>query len=129
MAEVREAIGVPLMADESIRNPRSAMEVIRRKAADIANVYVTEAGRPTQRVAHLRDVRGGGDAMHDRQHARVRHRHRGADPSGRGDDESGPDSDTCGVLYHSEDLLTKPLKIEADMPTRRKARALAWRST
>ena len=44
MAEVREAIGVPLMADESIRNPRSAMEVIRRKAADIANVYVTEAG-------------------------------------------------------------------------------------
>ena len=44
MAEVRRAIGVPLMADESVRNPRSAMEVIRRGAADIANVYVTEAG-------------------------------------------------------------------------------------
>lgn len=24
----------------------------------------------------------------------------------------GPDSDTCGVLYHAEDLLTKPLRIE-----------------
>jgi muconate cycloisomerase len=24
----------------------------------------------------------------------------------------GPDSDTCGVLYHQEDLLTKPLRIE-----------------
>jgi L-alanine-DL-glutamate epimerase-like enolase superfamily enzyme len=44
MAEVRGAIGVPLMADESVRNPRSAMAVIRRGAADIANVYVTEAG-------------------------------------------------------------------------------------
>lgn len=44
MAEVRRSIGVPLMADESIRNPRSAMDVIRRGAADIANVYVTEAG-------------------------------------------------------------------------------------
>ena len=44
MAEVRRAIGVPLMADESVRTPRDAMEVIRRGAADIANVYVTEAG-------------------------------------------------------------------------------------
>jgi len=24
----------------------------------------------------------------------------------------GPDSDTCGVLYHQEDLLAKPLRIE-----------------
>ena len=24
----------------------------------------------------------------------------------------GPDSDTCGVLYHAEDLLTCPLRIE-----------------
>jgi len=24
----------------------------------------------------------------------------------------GPDSDTCGVLYHAEDLLTQPLRIE-----------------
>src|SRR5207247_10747512 len=44
MAEVRRSIGVPLMADESVRNPRSAMQVILRGAADIANVYVTEAG-------------------------------------------------------------------------------------
>ena len=44
MAEVRRAIGVPLMADESVRTPRDAMEVIRRGAADVVNVYVTEAG-------------------------------------------------------------------------------------
>src|SRR5262249_16427945 len=44
MAEVRRSIGVPLMADESIRSPRSAMAVIRHGSADIANVYVTEAG-------------------------------------------------------------------------------------
>ena len=24
----------------------------------------------------------------------------------------GPDSDTCGVLYHAEDLLKTPLRIE-----------------
>jgi L-alanine-DL-glutamate epimerase-like enolase superfamily enzyme len=24
----------------------------------------------------------------------------------------GPDSDTCGVLYHAEDLLARPLRIE-----------------
>jgi L-alanine-DL-glutamate epimerase-like enolase superfamily enzyme len=24
----------------------------------------------------------------------------------------GPHSDACGVLYHQEDLLTRPLKIE-----------------
>jgi muconate cycloisomerase len=24
----------------------------------------------------------------------------------------GPDSDACGVLYHAEDLLMEPLKIE-----------------
>ena len=64
------------------------MEVIRRGAADIANVYVTEAGGLLNASAHLRHVRGGQHAVHDRQHARVRDRHRGPDPSRRRHDES-----------------------------------------
>jgi muconate cycloisomerase len=112
MAEVRRAIGVPLMADESIRTPRDAMEVIRRGAADIANVYVTEAGGllNASRIFALCQAAGMPcmiGSMPEFGIGTAAQIHLGvAMPN------LGPDSDTCGVLYHAEDLLARPLRIE-----------------
>ena len=43
-AEVRRAIDVPLMLDESIQSPRDALAAIQLRAADAFNVYVSESG-------------------------------------------------------------------------------------
>jgi muconate cycloisomerase len=112
MAEVRRLIRVPLMADESIRNPRSAMQVIRRGAADIANVYVTEAGGLLNaakifsmcEAAAIPCMIGSMPEFGIGTAAQI---HLGVAMT-----NLGPDSDACGVLYHEEDLLTKPLRIE-----------------
>jgi muconate cycloisomerase len=112
MAEVRRQIHVPLMADESVRNPHSAMQVIRRGAADIANVYVTEAGglQAAARIfamceaASIPCMIGSMPEFGIGTAAQI---HLGVAMT-----NLGPDSDTCGVLYHAEDLLTRPLRIE-----------------
>ena len=112
MAEVRRSIGVPLMADESIRNPRSAMQVIRREAADIANVYVTEAGGllNASRIFAMCEAAGMPcmiGSMPEFGIGTAAQIHLGVAMT-----NLGPDSDTCGVLYHQEDLLKTPLRIE-----------------
>jgi muconate cycloisomerase len=112
MAEVRRAIGVPLMVDESIRTPRDAMEVIRRGAADIANVYVSEAGGllNASRIFALCEAAGMPcmiGSMPEFGIGTAAQIHLGVAMT-----NLGPDSDTCGVLYHAEDLLTRPLRIE-----------------
>jgi L-alanine-DL-glutamate epimerase-like enolase superfamily enzyme len=113
MAEVRRAIGVPLMVDESIRTPRDAMEVIRRGAADIANVYVSEAGGllNASRIFTLCEAAGMPcmiGSMPEFGIGTAAQIHLGVAMT-----NLGPDSDTCGVLYHAEDLLARPLRIEA----------------
>jgi muconate cycloisomerase len=112
MAEVRRNINVPLMADESIRNPRSAMQVIKRQAADIANVYVTEAGGLLNasrifamcEAANIPCMIGSMPEFGIGTAAQI---HLGVAMT-----NLGPDSDACGVLYHQEDLLKTPLRIE-----------------
>jgi muconate cycloisomerase len=112
MAEVRRAIDVPLMADESVRNPRSAMAVIRHGAADIVNVYVTEAGGllNAQRIFAMCEAAGIScmiGSMPELGIGTAAQIHLGVAMT-----NLGPDSDACGVLYHSEDLLKTPLRIE-----------------
>ena len=100
------------MADESIRGPRSAMDTIRAGAADIANVYVTEAGGllNARRIfamceaANMPCMIGSMPEFGIGTAAQI---HLGVAMT-----NLGPDSDTCGVLYHAEDLLKTPLKIE-----------------
>lgn len=112
MAEIRRNIGVPLMADESIRTPRTAMDVIRRGAADIANVYVTEAGGILNaskvfaicEAAAMPCMIGSMPEFGIGTAAQI---HLGVAMA-----NLGPDSDACGVLYHQADLLTKALRIE-----------------
>ena len=101
------SIGVPLMADESIRNPRSAMEVIRKGAADIANVYVTEAGglHNASKIFAMCEAAGMPcmiGSMPEFGIGTAAQIHLGVAMN-----NLGPDSDTCGVLYHQEDLLAE----------------------
>jgi muconate cycloisomerase len=112
MAEVRQSIGVPLMADESIRSPRWAMDVIRAGAADIANVYVTEAGGllNASRIFGMCEAAGMPcmiGSMPEFGIGTAAQIHLGVAMT-----NLGPDSDTCGVLYHQEDLLRTPLRVE-----------------
>jgi L-alanine-DL-glutamate epimerase-like enolase superfamily enzyme len=44
LAEIRRAIGIRLMADESVTGPASLIEIIRRGAADIVKVKVMKQG-------------------------------------------------------------------------------------
>jgi L-alanine-DL-glutamate epimerase-like enolase superfamily enzyme len=112
MAEVRRSISIPLMADESIRNPRNAMDTIRAGAADIANVYVTEAGGLLNAMrifamceaASIPCMIGSMPEFGIGTAAQI---HLGVAMT-----NLGPDSDACGVLYHAEDLLKAPLRIE-----------------
>ncbi len=43
-AEVRAAVGTPIILDESIQSPRDAITAIQTGAADAFNVYVSESG-------------------------------------------------------------------------------------
>ena len=44
LAKIRRAIGIPLMADESVTGPASLIEIIRREAADFVKVKVMKQG-------------------------------------------------------------------------------------
>ena len=112
MAEIRGSVSLPIMADESIGHPRDAMEVIRREAADVLNVYVTESGgiQNAARIFTLAEQAGLGcmiGSMPELGIGTAAQIHLGiAMPN------LDFDSDTCGSLYQSEDLLATPLRFE-----------------
>jgi muconate cycloisomerase len=88
------------------------MEVIRKGAADIANVYVTEAGGLQNAAKIFAMCEAAGmpcmiGSMPEFGIGTAAQIHLGVAMN-----NLGPDSDTCGVLYHQEDLLTTPLRIE-----------------
>ena len=113
MAEVRASVSIPVMADESVGHPRDAMEVIRREAADVLNVYVTESGgiQNAARIFTLAEQAGLGcmiGSMPELGIGTAAQIHLGlAMPN------LDFDSDTCGSLYQSEDLLATPLRFES----------------
>ncbi|GAA1235228.1 hypothetical protein GCM10009676_18890 [Prauserella halophila] len=44
MAAVTAAVDVPVMADESVSSPRSALEIVQRRAADLLNIKLAKCG-------------------------------------------------------------------------------------
>jgi L-alanine-DL-glutamate epimerase-like enolase superfamily enzyme len=60
MARVRQGVGLPVMADESVFTPRDALEVIRAGAADVLSLYPGKHGgiRATQAIASLAEAAG-----------------------------------------------------------------------
>ena len=83
LAWLRDNSPIPIMVDESVWGPDDAGRVIEARAADIINVYVSEAGGLRNAARNLRHGGGGRHRVHDRQHARARHRHGGTDASRR----------------------------------------------
>lgn len=51
MRSIREAVGVPIMADESVWTSADALACVKADAADIFNIYVAEAGGLTAATA------------------------------------------------------------------------------
>jgi muconate cycloisomerase len=120
LAWLREASPIPIMVDESVWGPDDAQRVIDARAADIINVYVSEAGglRNAARIFAMAEVAGIactigsmpelGIGTAAQMHLAV------AMP-----ELLGP-SDVCGVLYNAESLIVGTLPISdglAGVPT------------
>ena len=55
MADIRQAIGIPLMADESIHTMHDTLAIIENRAADVVKIKVSKCGGlgPSRRIADL----------------------------------------------------------------------------
>ena len=112
MRFVREHVGVPIMADESVWTPSDAMACVRAGAADVFNVYVAEAGGigPASRIfgiadaARLTCIIGSmpefGIGTSAQAHLAF------AMPN------IGYGSDVNGFVYHQDDIVDHDLRIE-----------------
>ena len=99
------------MADESVWTPLDAAELVRQQAADVASIYVSEA------VAFSR--RGGASPLSIQRvfpALSARCRSWGSVPRRQSPAIAAPDlsfaCDACGALYHTDDLITDPLRFE-----------------
>lgn len=111
LAELRARSDVPIAADESVWTPGDAWEVLTRRAADVINVYVSEAGgllpaRQMLGMAALTGVRTWVGSMPELGVGTAANVHLGAAAP-----ELDLDSDACGFLYHDGDVLAAPLTV------------------
>jgi L-alanine-DL-glutamate epimerase-like enolase superfamily enzyme len=60
LANVRAAIGVPVIADESVYTPQDAMALVRSNAADVLSIYVGKSGGigPARKIAAVAEAAG-----------------------------------------------------------------------
>ena len=60
MAEIRNAISIPLMADESVHTIHDALAIVEQRAADIVKLKVSKCGGigPSRRIADLCEAAG-----------------------------------------------------------------------
>ena len=81
MADVRQQVDLPIMADESIYNLQDALVIVRANAADILFVLLVKVGgsAPARKIASVAEATGL--SLHRRQYE-IRHRQRGYDPLG-----------------------------------------------
>jgi L-alanine-DL-glutamate epimerase-like enolase superfamily enzyme len=58
MAEVRRNSNIPIMADECVHSPRDALEVVKRRAADMINIKLMKSGgiRAGTRIAAIAEA-------------------------------------------------------------------------
>lgn len=112
MAQIRAAVNVPIMADESIWSPADAMAIIETGAADIANVYVAESGglQNARRIFDVCELAGMPcmiGSMPELGIGTAAHVHLGIAMR-----NLKLDSDCCGARYHIDELLSEPLKVD-----------------
>jgi len=111
MAFVRERSEIPIMADESVWGPDDAWDVIRRGAADIVNVYVSESGGPTRArqtidLCALADVGVAIGSMPELGLGTSAAAHVAFSAT-----RLDHPSDVAGHLYHEDDVVTHGLRI------------------
>lgn len=115
MAFVRERSPIPIMADESVWGPDDAWEVLRRGAADILNVYVSESGGPTRmrQTLELCVLAGAGVAIGSMPELAVGTS--AAAHAAFAAPRLDHPSDVAGHLYHADDVVTHSLRVEDGM--------------
>jgi L-alanine-DL-glutamate epimerase-like enolase superfamily enzyme len=111
MAFVRKRTTVPIMADESLWDSADALAVVRAEAADLANVYVMEAGglreaRQAFAVCEAAGLPGMVGSMPEYGIGTAAQLHLGVTVPNLIDA-----NDLCGFLYHQEDFLETPLSV------------------
>lgn len=114
MAEVRRAVSMPLMADESVFTPSDAFRVLRAGAADILSVYPGKNGGllNTLKVVAIAEAAGavcsiGSNLELGVGSAAMAHV-AAASPTIASERYPG---DIIGPLYHEDDVLVTPLDI------------------
>lgn len=112
MAFVRERTSIPIMADESVWDSADALAVVNAGAADLANIYVMEAGglreaRQAFAVCEAAGLAAMVGSMPEFGVGTAAQLHLGV---------TVPNlieaNDLCGFLYHQEDLLETPLQVD-----------------
>jgi len=111
LAWLRDRSPVPIMVDESVWGPEDALRVIRAGAADILNVYVSEAGglRNSMRIfemAHAAGVPCTIGSMPELGIGTAAATHLAVAAPALLDP-----SDVCGVLYNAESLVRETFDI------------------
>ncbi|HET6504504.1 MAG TPA: enolase C-terminal domain-like protein [Amycolatopsis sp.] len=113
MAELRHRSEIPLAADESVWSYGDALRIVRARAADVLNVYFSEAGGlwPARQIAELAAAAGLPiwiGSMPELGLGTAANAHLAAAVG-----ELDLASDVCGFAYHAQDLLTEPLRVVA----------------
>lgn len=111
MAFICDHVDVPILADESVWTPEDAIKVVKMRAADVVNVYVSEAGGLFQasrifaicESARIPCLIG---SMPEFGIGTAAQAHLGAAMT-----NLMYDSDVCGAVYMEDDLLEEPLEI------------------
>lgn len=111
LARLRTRSVIPIAADESVWTAQDALGVIRSRAADSLNIYVSESGGllEARHIAELADTAGLSywiGSMPELGLGTAAIAHLAATLPGL-----TLASDACGFLYHSHDILTEPLEV------------------
>lgn len=114
MAEVRRAIGIPVVADESVFNLAQAMGLVRAGAADVFSVYVGKGGgmAGARKIASVAEAAGivctvGSNLELGVGSAAMIHL---ALATAGIDAEAFP-CDIIGPFYYEDDILAQPLPL------------------
>ena len=112
LSQLGRARDVARLRMTACRRASDALEAIRRKAVDVINVYVCEAGglMAATRIFQMAETAGIPcmiGSMPELGLGTAAQIHLGTAMT-----NLGLDSDACGVVYQSADLLKTPLRIE-----------------
>lgn len=114
MADVRDHVQVPVMADESVYTPQDALALVRAGAADVLSAYVGKGGiGPARKVAAVAEAAGltctvGSNLELGIGSAAMIHLAMATPGIGA---EEFP-CDIIGPLFYEDDILKEPLPIQ-----------------